>query len=70
MPTPFYGLRAISFTVNASEDEIDEYLRNLPEERRLRFFSLLNDLDEAGLITLYRPHPGPYWIPEIIPYMK
>lgn len=45
-----YG--GISFTNNASPEEINSYVRNLPNDQRDSLFEVVKELDKAGLITL------------------
>ncbi|OYD07958.1 hypothetical protein [Paludifilum halophilum] len=41
------------FSPNAPAEEINQFVRELPEERKETFYELLKELSEAGLITLH-----------------
>ncbi|NLM68958.1 MAG: hypothetical protein GX177_03030 [Firmicutes bacterium] len=43
----------VSFKNNVSPEEINEFVRNLPESERDSLFEVVNKLRDAGLITLY-----------------
>lgn len=43
----------VSFKNNVSPEEINEFVRNLPESERDSLFEVMNKLRDAGLITLY-----------------
>ena len=43
----------VSFKNNVSPEEINEFVRNLPESERDSLFEVVNKFRDAGLITLY-----------------
>lgn len=42
----------VSFTNNASPEEINKFVRELPADKRDSLFEVVKELDRAGLITL------------------
>ncbi|RAL23372.1 hypothetical protein [Thermoflavimicrobium daqui] len=43
----------VHFTPNVTAKEINRFVDNLPEEKRESMFEVLQELSNAGLITLY-----------------
>ncbi|WP_235827889.1 hypothetical protein [Brevibacillus migulae] len=46
----------VHFTLNASPQEINNYVRKLPAGKRDSLFEVMDHLDEAGLITVVNDH--------------
>lgn len=46
----------VHFTLNATPEEINNYVRKLPAGKRDSLFEVMDHLDEAGLITVVNDH--------------
>jgi hypothetical protein len=46
----------VHFRTNASPQEINNFVRKLPAGKRDSLFEVLEQLDQAGLITIYNDH--------------
>ena len=46
----------VSFTNNAAPEEINEYVRQLPADKKDSLFEVVKELEKAGLITLDDSH--------------
>jgi hypothetical protein len=42
----------VHFLPNASAEQINDYIRNLPDDKRDSLFEVLDELNQAGLITI------------------
>ncbi|MCS1352646.1 hypothetical protein [Mechercharimyces sp. CAU 1602] len=43
----------VHFTANVSADQINQFVNDLPSEKRNSLYEVMKHLDEAGLISLY-----------------
>lgn len=46
----------VHFLQKAKAQEINEFVKKLPEDRRDNLFEVLEELDQAGLISLVNDH--------------
>jgi len=51
-PDRFARHGGVHFTQNAPAGQINDYIRNLPEDKRESLFEVLDELNQAGMITL------------------
>ncbi|MBA4494069.1 hypothetical protein ACFO25_11040 [Paenactinomyces guangxiensis] len=43
----------VHFTLNVPEEEMNRYVRELPEQKRESMFQVMKELENAGLITVF-----------------
>lgn len=43
----------VHFKQNVSEQEINRYVKSLPEEKRESMFQVMKELEAAGMITIF-----------------